>query len=117
MLVDVAEQRPLTISSALIDGIPVNTVPVLASSASDSLRTAAAAAAAPFRWSAIVSAAVVFFQSASLSFSRTAVAYSALASNCLANASLFVPMVSSLVGTGTHSPSWAAAHRSLVAVR
>jgi hypothetical protein len=33
----------------------VNTVPVLASSASERLRTAAAAAAAPFSWSAIVS--------------------------------------------------------------
>src|SRR5712692_8413458 len=43
------------------------------------------------------SAAVVFFQSASLSFSRRAVASSTLTSNCLANASPLAPMVSSLV--------------------
>jgi len=45
----------LTISSALMAGIPANTVPVFASSASERPRTAAAAAAAPFLWSAIVS--------------------------------------------------------------
>src|SRR3990172_6376321 len=43
------------------------------------------------------SAAVVFFQSASLSFSRTAVASFTLASNCLASASPLAPMVSSSV--------------------
>src|SRR2546428_4029661 len=41
------------------------------------------------------SAPVVFFQSASLSLSRRAVASSTLASNCLANASPLAPMVSS----------------------
>jgi hypothetical protein len=48
----------LTRSSALTGGIPVNTVPLFASSASERPRTAAAAAAAPFLWSAIVSAFV-----------------------------------------------------------
>src|SRR5712691_158256 len=43
------------------------------------------------------SAAVVFFQSASLIFSRRAVASCTLASNCLAYASPLAPMVSSLV--------------------
>src|SRR5712692_871559 len=43
------------------------------------------------------SAAVVFSQSASLSFSRRPVASSTLASNCLANASPLAPMVSSLL--------------------
>ena len=42
----------LTISSALMGGIPVNTVPVFASSASERPRTNAAAAAAPFLWNA-----------------------------------------------------------------
>src|SRR5712692_5040075 len=48
------------------------------------------------------SAAVVFFHSASLSFSRRAVASSTLASNCLANASPLAPMVSSLVCSSLH---------------
>src|SRR5260370_30808807 len=48
------------------------------------------------------SAAVVFFQSASLSFSKRAVASSTLASNCLANASPLAPMVSSLVCSSLH---------------
>ena len=63
MLVDVAEQRALDHVSALMGGIPVNTAPVFASSASERPRTAAAAAAAPFRWRAIVS---VFGQSANV---------------------------------------------------
>src|SRR6266540_768527 len=48
----------LTISSALIGGIPANTVPLFSSSASERPRTTAAAAAAPFLWSAIVSGLV-----------------------------------------------------------
>src|SRR5229473_4208043 len=48
----------LTISSALMGGIPVNTVPLFASSASERPRTTAAAAAAPFLWSASVSGLV-----------------------------------------------------------
>src|SRR5712692_5149033 len=57
---------------------------------------------APATWCAVTptvhfSAAVVFFQSASLSFSSTAVASCTLASYCLANASAFAPMVSSSV--------------------
>src|SRR6266404_539832 len=44
-----------------------------------------------------LSAAVVFFQSASLSFSRRVVASSTLTSNCVANVSPLAPMVSSLV--------------------
>src|SRR2546425_3272326 len=48
------------------------------------------------------SAAVVFFQSPSLSFSKRAVASSTLASNCLANASPLAPMVSSLVCSSLH---------------
>lgn len=51
----------MTNSSALTGGIPVNTVPVFASSPSERPRTAAAAAAAPSLWSRIVSA---FVQSA-----------------------------------------------------
>src|SRR5262245_47995229 len=43
------------------------------------------------------SAAVVFFQSVTLSFSRRAVASSTLASNSLANASPLAPMVSSVI--------------------
>jgi len=48
-------RAPLIISSALIGGIPVNTMPVFASSASERPRTAAATVAASFWWSAIVS--------------------------------------------------------------
>src|SRR5947208_363338 len=48
------------------------------------------------------SAAVVFFQSASLSFSKRAVTSSTLASNCLANASPLAPMVTSLVCSSLH---------------
>src|SRR6266403_4226694 len=48
------------------------------------------------------SAAVVFFQSASLSLSKRAVASSTLASNCLANASPLAPMVSSVICSSLH---------------
>src|SRR5215813_3758238 len=140
-------------SSAVIGGTPANTVPLLASSASERPRRTPAAAAAPFlcrasvsallqpanslacwafisssiwgvkwgsarpaarpwiipvigskllaMWCAVAatvhfSAAVVFFQSASLSFSRRRVASVTLVSNWLASASPLAPMVSSL---------------------
>src|SRR5215467_12385689 len=53
-----ARRMRVTSSSTLTGGIPANTVPVLASSASDRRRTAEAATAAPRWWSSIVSAFV-----------------------------------------------------------